>query len=65
MTERFESVAAQIEHMEQWRLPKDAQLSFARRALELRFPKGTVSGSSLHNFSQPGELKTLETISGG
>lgn len=44
MTERFESVAAQIEHMEQRRLPKDAQLSFAQSALELRFPKGTLSG---------------------
>jgi hypothetical protein len=44
MTERFEALAAQIEHMEQRRLPKDEQLRFAERALELRFPKGTASG---------------------
>ena len=44
MTERFESLAAQIEHMEQRRLPKDVQLSFAERALELRYPKGISSG---------------------
>jgi hypothetical protein len=44
MTERFESLAAQIERMEQRRLLKDEQLKFAERALELRYPKGTVSG---------------------
>jgi hypothetical protein len=44
MTERFESLAAQIEHMEQRRLPKDEQLSFAEHALELRYPKGVMSG---------------------
>lgn len=44
MTERFESLAAQIEHMEHRRLPKEDQLQFAERALELRFPKGTESG---------------------
>jgi hypothetical protein len=44
MTERFESLAAQIEHMEQRRLPKDDQLRLAERALELRFPKGAESG---------------------
>jgi Domain of unknown function (DUF932) len=42
MTERFENLAAQIEHMEQRRLPKDVQLQFAERALELRFPKGAA-----------------------
>jgi hypothetical protein len=44
MTERFESLAARIEQMEQRRLPKDEQLSLAERALELRYPKGTESG---------------------
>jgi hypothetical protein len=44
MTERFESLAAQIEHMERRRLPKDDQLNFAERALELRFPKGAPNG---------------------
>jgi hypothetical protein len=44
MTERFESLAAQIERMEQRKLPKDEQVSFAERALELRYPKGTRSG---------------------
>jgi hypothetical protein len=44
MTERFESLAAQIEQMEQRRLPKDEQLQFAERALELRFPNGAESG---------------------
>ena len=44
MTERFESLAAQIEQMEQRRLPKDEQVSFAERALELRYPKGISSG---------------------
>jgi uncharacterized protein DUF932 len=44
MTERFETLAAQIEHMERRRLPKDEQLKFAECALELRFPKGAHSG---------------------
>jgi Domain of unknown function (DUF932) len=44
MTEQFEGLAAQIEHMEQRRLPKDEQLHFARRALELRYPEWTSSG---------------------
>jgi hypothetical protein len=53
MTERFESLAAQIEHMEQRRLPKDEQLSIAERALELRFPKGIASGL------EPAQLLTV------
>ena len=44
MTERFESLAAQIEGMERRRLPKDEQLNFAERALKLRFPNGAESG---------------------
>jgi hypothetical protein len=44
MTERFETLAGQIEQMEQRRLPKDEQLQFAERALKLRFPKEVGSG---------------------
>jgi hypothetical protein len=44
MTERFASLAGQIERMEQRRVSKNEQLSFAERALELRYPKGTASG---------------------
>jgi hypothetical protein len=44
VTERFESLAAQIEHMEKQRLPKDDQMRFAERALELRCPQGIASG---------------------
>jgi len=44
MTERFERLAAQVECMEQRRLPKDEQLQFAERALELRFPRAVESG---------------------
>jgi hypothetical protein len=44
MTERFESLAGQIERMEHRRLRKDEQIDFAGRALELRYPNGTESG---------------------
>jgi hypothetical protein len=44
MTERFESLAGQIEQMEHRRLPTDQQLIFAERALKLRYPKSTASG---------------------
>jgi hypothetical protein len=44
MTERFESLATQIEQMEHLKLPKDEQMGFAERALELRYPKGIESG---------------------
>jgi hypothetical protein len=44
MTEQFESVAGQVEHMEQRRLPKEEQLQLAGRALELRFPQGVAAG---------------------
>ena len=44
LAERFESLAAQVERMEQRRLFKDEQLAFAERALALRFPEGAQSG---------------------
>ena len=44
LAERFESLATQVERMEQRRLFKDEQLAFAERALALRFPEGAQSG---------------------
>ena len=44
VAERFESLAAQVERMEQRRLFKDEQLAFAKRALALRFPDPAQSG---------------------
>lgn len=44
VAERFESLAAQVERMEQRRLFKDEQLAFAERALALRFPDPAQSG---------------------
>ena len=44
LAERFESLAAQVERMEQRRLFKDEQLAFAERALALRFPDPAQSG---------------------
>ena len=44
MTERFETLATQIEQMERRRLAKEEQVQFAERALELRYPKGIQSG---------------------
>src|SRR6202023_726559 len=44
LAERFESLAAQVDRMEQRRLFKDEQLAFAERALALRFPEGAQSG---------------------
>lgn len=38
LSEQFESLAAQVERMEQRRMFKDEQLRFAERALALRFP---------------------------
>ncbi len=56
MTERFESLASQIERMEQRRLPKDDQIQFAERALELRFPQGGESGL------EPAQLLTCRRV---
>ena len=44
LSERFESLAGQVERMEQRRLFKDEQLAFAERALALRFPDPAQSG---------------------
>jgi hypothetical protein len=44
LAERFESLATQVERMEQRRLFKDEQLTFAARALALRFPDPAQSG---------------------
>jgi hypothetical protein len=44
VAERFESLAAQVERMEQRRLLKDEQLTLAERALALRFPEAAQSG---------------------
>jgi len=52
VAERFESLAVQVERMEQRRLLKDEQLTLAERALALRFPEPAQSGM------QPSQLLT-------
>ena len=44
LSERFESLAAQVERMEQRRMFKDEQLQFAEAALALRFPESAARG---------------------
>jgi hypothetical protein len=44
VSERFESLAGQVERMEQRRLDPDEQLRFAERALSLRYPDPNVGG---------------------
>ena len=44
VSERFESLAASVEQMEQRRMFKDEQLQFAERALTLRFPEASQGG---------------------
>jgi hypothetical protein len=44
VAERFENLAGTVERMEQRRLFKDEQLTFAERALALRFPEAAHSG---------------------
>ena len=44
IAERFESLARQVEHMEQRQLFKDEQIRFAQRALALRFPVAETCG---------------------
>ena len=56
MTERFEALATQIDNMEQRRLPKDEQIRFAERALQLRYPKGTAIGI------EPAQLLTARRV---
>lgn len=52
VAERFESLAAMVERMEQRHLFKEEQLDFAERALALRFPEPATSGM------QPSQLLT-------
>jgi hypothetical protein len=44
ISEQFDSLAAQVERMEQRRLVKDEQLQFAAAALALRYPDPVQSG---------------------
>jgi hypothetical protein len=44
VAERFASLAEQVERMEQRHLFKDEQLTFAERALRLRYPESAESG---------------------
>src|ERR1700682_6109141 len=44
LAERFESLAAQVERMEQRRLFKDEKLAFAERGVALRFPDPEQGG---------------------
>lgn len=44
MAERFESLAAQVEQMEQRFMAEEEQLTFAARALALRYPDQTQQG---------------------
>lgn len=50
--EQFDALAERVERMEQRRLQKEEQISFAERALTLRFPNPTESGM------QPSQLFT-------
>lgn len=52
MAEQFDSLAAQVERMEQRRMYKDEQLAFAEAALALRYPDPAVHGM------QPSQLLT-------
>lgn len=52
LSERFETLAAQVERMEQRALPKDAQIAFAEHALALRYSEPAQHGM------QPSQLLT-------
>jgi hypothetical protein len=56
VTERFESLAARVERMEQRHLPKDDQVRFAEQALALRFPDPAQSGM------EPAQLLTCRRV---
>lgn len=56
ISEQFDSLAAQVEHMEQRRMVKDEQIQFARAALALRYPDPTQSGI------QPAQLLTCRRV---
>ncbi len=56
VSERFDSLAAQVERMEQRRLDKDEQIRFAERALALRFRDLAQCGM------QPSQLLTCRRV---
>lgn len=56
ISERFGSLAVQVEQMERRRLLKDEQLQFAERALALRFPDPTQTGM------RPSQLLTCRRV---
>jgi Domain of unknown function (DUF932) len=56
VSEQFETLAVQVERMEQRRVMKDEQLRFAERALALRYPDPMLAGmqpSQLLNCRRP------------
>lgn len=56
VSEQFESLAVQVERMEQRRVMKDEQLRFAERALALRYPDRTLAGM------QPSQLLNCRRV---
>jgi hypothetical protein len=46
VSEQFETLAVQVERMEQRRVMKDEQLRFAERALALRYPPSAPQDAS-------------------
>jgi hypothetical protein len=56
MTDRFESLAAQVERMQRRMLQKDEQVAFAERAMAVRFPEPSESGL------QPAQLLTCRRV---
>ena len=56
VSERFGSLAAQVERMEHRPMPKDEQIRFAERALAVRFPAPATSGM------QPSQLLTCRRV---
>jgi hypothetical protein len=59
LSERFESLAGQVERMEARRLSRDEQIRFAEQALALRFPNVAESGmqpSQLLSVRRPEDL---------
>lgn len=56
VSEKFESLAAQVEQMERRRLPKDEQIQFAERAMALRYREPAKSGL------EPAQLLTCRRV---
>jgi hypothetical protein len=56
VSEQFESLAIQVDRMEQRRMQKDEQLRFAERALALRYPDPTLAGM------QPSQLLNCRRV---